>query len=319
MTVRLRWRLAEVATRQGKNRRALAQLTGLTEDKLGIVIGAKPGMSTDTNAEFLLLMWGGATAPVSNSPQCTTGGASPVGLRLYYVSGVPTLDEFWQGTDEDAACSPLGQGLVQLAQANTLGTVGWVPNQTYNFDVRVSGCSLRVFVDGVLEFESLFDMSSVFDGQLGFACLSQRVLAGNVFSSPLPNPASLTEFGTGTMGTSSVPQLTSPSGCSVDGGQFTLRATNSSDTAAQAGVLYISPTPLDFFLPLVGGNIYVDPSFSVVIPIFAPAGGFVDQLVNLSPDPGLIGMDFAGQAGWLDPAGTANIALTNRLLTIIGA
>ena len=292
-------------------------LTGISEDQVGLVFGAGAGMASDANADYIAMLWGGATGLLADDPTCTTGGSCFTGLRLFSVKGIPTQDEFWQGQDQDTVCSPLGVGLTEIAQSTNLGNTAWGQNQTYSVEIRLSDCALRIAIDGTPEFEVLGDMSNIVDGELGLYSMSQRLLVTDVNYSPLPNPASITVAGPGTMGSDRIPSLTFD-GCATNGGSFDFTILNSSDTNISTGLLFLSPQPTNFFLGLVGGNIYLNPAASASLTTNAPAGGTFQLGFNLTPDPALIGMDFGAQAFWLDTAATANVALTNGLLVVIG-
>jgi hypothetical protein len=108
----------------------------------------------------------------------------------------------WGHTDFDqAGCSPLGQGVEQLARAATLGDTGWARGVEYEFRISYGQDRLQVWVDGVLEI----DITGTFPpGRLGFYNFSQANViyrafdleaAGGVEGSPLALAGSFKDDG----------------------------------------------------------------------------------------------------------------------------
>ncbi|MEX1023566.1 MAG: hypothetical protein WD226_00695 [Planctomycetota bacterium] len=287
---------------------------GMSEDTMGLALGVDAGTASDANADYLLLKWAGASAIAADDVNCTVGGSPPVGLRLYRVSGVPTIDEFWVGNDQDVACSPAGQGLVELAAANTLGGTGWGQTQIYQFSIEVGPCSLRVLVDGVEEFLVAGDFASIASGKLGVFCISQRVVARNVSYTALPNPGSIETLGAGSMGTDRIPTIDFD-GCPLVGLDFRFHIVNSSDAAASTGILAIGQNALDLPLAQFNATLLVNPI--LLTAINAPAGG-VDLRVFSLNAPAPVGADFFAQAAWFDPAGFGGVAFTPSVRVLVG-
>lgn len=291
-------------------------LDGFTEDIVGIALGVEAGSASDPFADYLLLKWNGQTELSADDLSCTPGGAPPAGLRLYRVRGVPTRDEFWQGADFDAACSPAGVGLELLAEANNLANIPWTINTTYQISMELGPCSLRIDVGGVAEFDVTGDFASLSGDQLGLFCMSQRLFASSMSVTPIASPASIESVGVGSMGSSSVPQIVA-SGCPTDGGSFTFDISNPSDLVASVGLLGVGPDPATLNLPQYGATLYTVPV--TYIPVTALAGESFELDITLMPDPTLVGADFYAQAGWLDLGATGNVAFTNGVRVIIGS
>jgi hypothetical protein len=108
----------------------------------------------------------------------------------------------WTHLDFDnATCSPLGQGLTELARAATLGSTGWVRNVEYEFRISYGPTRLQVWVNDVLQF----DLAGTFpSGRLGFYNFSQANViyrafdleaAGSIEGSSLPLNASFKDEG----------------------------------------------------------------------------------------------------------------------------
>ena len=116
---------------------------GPDNDFFGIALGFTTGM----DADYLLIDWRrteqsidwlDGTGPVTGAP----------GLAASRVSGVATLDELWGHTN--SVSNPDG-GVTELARGATLGSVGWIPGESYEFVVEYTNASLDVWVDGSLE------------------------------------------------------------------------------------------------------------------------------------------------------------------------
>ncbi|MCP3980237.1 MAG: hypothetical protein GY716_13105, partial [bacterium] len=120
--------------------------TATDDDFIGFVLGYNPGDMPTTDggvinpdSDFLLLRW----------KQAEQDGTPP-GMALYRV---------------------LAGSRTEIARAINLGDVGWQDFQEYHFAFELNAYRLRLFVDGVLEF----DLAGEFDGgRLGFYNHSQE-------------------------------------------------------------------------------------------------------------------------------------------------
>jgi len=151
------------------------------DDLIGFALGFMPGDADpgDATADYLLVDWKQGTQDFDfGAPSCTVGSTSFVGLAVSRVTGVPTADEFWGHFDEDAVCSPLGDGVAELQRATNLGATGWADGTTYTFKFEFTTTSLKVFVDGV---EELSIAGTFNDGSLAFYNFSQADVTYSAF------------------------------------------------------------------------------------------------------------------------------------------
>lgn len=142
------------------------------DDLIGFAIGYQPGDVSNPDAEYLLLDWKQSTQGFDfGTPSCTPSSTCPAGLAVSQVTGIPTADEFWGHEDFDSpACSPLGDGLVELARGASLGSTGWSDLDEYRFRIVFTTDRLQVFVDDQLEIDVA---GSFADGRLAFYNFSQ--------------------------------------------------------------------------------------------------------------------------------------------------
>lgn len=188
------------------NLRIEGQITvaGSDDDYAGFALGFRPQDTTNPNADYLLLDWKRATQTSNfGAPSCTAGGTAQRGLALSRVHGMPTADEFWGHVDLNAVpCSTPNDRVTELQRGATLGTVGWVRNQTYTFRIDYTPNRVVVHVDGVLQI----DVSGTFpNGRLAFYNFSQAGVTYNAFTSDCI--ASWSNYGAGFPGTAGVPVL----------------------------------------------------------------------------------------------------------------
>jgi hypothetical protein len=147
-------------------------VSGGDDDYIGFALGFQPGDASNPSADYLLIDWKQLDQNYNfGSPSCGGEGMAYEGLAVSRVTGIPTADEFWQHTDQDApSCSPLGDGLTELARGINLGNEGWNQNQWYTFTFEFNQTSLKVYVDGILEI----DIVGVFNnGRVAFYNFSQ--------------------------------------------------------------------------------------------------------------------------------------------------
>lgn len=130
------------------------------DDFIGFVLGFNAGDETNAAADYILIDW----------KKADQGGffgcVATDGLSISQVSG-PIAD------NSGAWCHDPANGVTELARATTLGSTGWVSNQTYEFDLTFTDNLIQVFVDGALELS----IAGVFgDGSFGFYNYSQATV-----------------------------------------------------------------------------------------------------------------------------------------------
>jgi len=146
-------------------------VTGGDDDFVGFALGFQPGDSSSSSADYLLVDWKRGNQWYDFlSPSCGPGNTAPAGLAVSRVKGIPIADEFWGHVDQNVSCSPLGQGLTELARGATLESTGWVIGQEYVFRFEFTQTSLKVYVDDILQI----DIAGTFsNGRLAFYNFSQ--------------------------------------------------------------------------------------------------------------------------------------------------
>ena len=147
--------------------------TTADDDFIGFVLGYTQGdIDGNTDTDYILIDW----------KQLNQAGWD-AGMSISRVTGAIQTCGTCTGTD------PWDHdGNVELlARANTLGNVGWSDNTTYNFEIEFTATNIKVFVDGVLQF-NIFGTFA--DGAFGFYNFSQeRVRYAGITEEVLP-PAS---------------------------------------------------------------------------------------------------------------------------------
>lgn len=128
------------------------------DDFIGFVLGYQSNDLTNANPDYLVIQWKGADQQF-NSCQDPT----PMGLSIVRVTE-PQVG-FGQ-----LACATGAGGVTELARGATLGNVGWVPDDIYDFDLIFTENVVQVLVNGILEI----DIAGTFsDGAFGFYNSSQ--------------------------------------------------------------------------------------------------------------------------------------------------
>jgi len=154
-------------------------------DFIGFALGFQPNYTTNTNAEFLLIDWKGGSQSFDFLDDCAPTRASSVGLAVSRVFGTPIRTEYWAHNNE--TCNGPTNGLEEIARANTLGSTGWVLNQTYVFRIEYSTKYLKVWVDNVLQLDITPPMGTTFpEGRLGLYNFSQTSQYGNFSGGSIP-------------------------------------------------------------------------------------------------------------------------------------
>jgi uncharacterized protein (TIGR03382 family) len=129
--------------------------TAQDNDFIGWVIGYGAGESDSPNADWLLFDW-------KQDSQNVDGSQGMEGLRMYRVQGaISTTYDLWEHTGN----------VLEVAEASTLGSTGWIDFNTYTIQVDYSTSQVDVWVDGALEFSE----SGVFPtGNFGLYSFSQE-------------------------------------------------------------------------------------------------------------------------------------------------
>ena len=145
--------------------------TTTDDDFIGFVIGFDPGELSSANSDFLLIDW-------KQTDQSFYGMAN-AGLALSHVT---------KGLKDDAGAwshNP-ANGVTELARGLTLHDTGWADNTLYTFDIAYTASNIKVWVDGVLQF----DVNGTFgDGRFGFYNYSQQsVQYAGITNEVLPPP-----------------------------------------------------------------------------------------------------------------------------------
>ncbi len=293
-------------------------VTGSDNDFIGFALGYQANDINNPNADYLLIDWKQSNQTFDfQAPSCTPGTTGLRGLAVSRVSGIPTADEFWGHVDfDEAACSPLGQGLTELQRATTLGDTGWVSGQTYAFEFVFNATTLQVFIDGVLEL----DISGSFaNGSLAFYNFSQANVTYNALSLTVdcPNSPLRQTYGNGFPGTNGIPSF-SLDADPIIGTTPNLVADNSSGTLA-LGCLMVGTAPASLFFSPLLAEFAVDPfdpaTFFVDFPI-APAG--LSLAVDIPLEQSLCGTAVYLQLLQHDPGGAFGYSFTPGLEIVIG-
>lgn len=135
-------------------------------DFFGIVLGFRPGDGTNPNADYLLIDWKRDNQNFNFGSCGSQFGAR--GLAVTRVRGVPVNGELWSHQTLD--CNPTDHSVEELARGFTLGNTLWARNRDYDFTVEYDDSQLRVWVDGVLQFDLRGDFPA---GRIGFYNYSQ--------------------------------------------------------------------------------------------------------------------------------------------------
>jgi len=166
--------------------------TSFDDDFLGFAVGYNNNDYSSASADYILIDWKQANQDFDFGSGSGTGYK---GLALSTVTGSvaganPGNDYAWQH---------IGPVTEQL-RANTLGTTGWVDNQTYDFRLVYRPERVQLFIDGILELDYIGAFSN---GSLGLYQFSQRKIQFNNLSMsviPAPPAVILGILGFGTAG-----------------------------------------------------------------------------------------------------------------------
>lgn len=293
-------------------------VTGGDDDFIGFVFGFDPGDSANPNADYLLVDWKRGNQNFNfGAPSCTPGALAPAGLAVSRVTGLPTADEFWGHTDfDDMTCSPLGDGLTELARGINLGGTGWASNTVYTFDFTFNATTFEVYVDGALEISIA---GSFANGRLGFYNFSQAGVVYNAFTLTVQCPGSPVRqnYGAGHPGTLGVPSLMLDADPIV-GTALNLIGTNSS-AGMTTGWLFVADAPASIQFPGFAPTFHVDPFAPTTAVIgfpLAPTGMVLPLVIPL--DQALCGVSAWMQFFQYDAGAGMCYSATPGLEMVIG-
>ncbi|HEX3128889.1 MAG TPA: CARDB domain-containing protein, partial [Thermoanaerobaculia bacterium] len=145
-------------------------------DAFGLAVGFKPGDTTSSAADYLLIDW----RREEQSFRFGCGGQATArrGLVLSRVTGVPADAELW--AHDNRTCNGTASGVHELARGKRFGATGWTPGTEYTFALEATPDRLRLFINGVLEL----DVTGSFpNGRLAFYGYSQADVTYSGFSS----------------------------------------------------------------------------------------------------------------------------------------
>jgi hypothetical protein len=115
-------------------------------DFVGFALGFDPGDTANSGADFLLVDWRQTTQAIQWFDSPMVGGTA--GLAVTRITGVPLWGEIWSHDDLTG-----GAEVSELGRGATLGDAGWAEEVTYDFEIEYQTDRLRIWVDGVLEFD----------------------------------------------------------------------------------------------------------------------------------------------------------------------
>jgi hypothetical protein len=143
------------------------------DDFIGFVLGYQDGEFNSSNADFWLIDW---KLRAQSNVQL---GDSSAGLALSHVTGDmsnTSAGDFWAHS-----------GTVnEVQRATSLGSISWVRNRTYTFDLTFTSTLIEVSVDGTKQISFAGNFT---DGAFGFYNYSQEnVTYAGITSAPAPIP-----------------------------------------------------------------------------------------------------------------------------------
>lgn len=134
------------------------------DDFIGFVIGYNDDDHTRDTADYILVDWKKANQSHGEF------GQAKIGLAISRVTGIPSGNHFWSHTGNVTEPATVGRSA-------TLGNVGWLRDQTYEFEITRTATSITVKIDGVTHFQvvpSDFGYAGDFpSGEIGYYSLSQ--------------------------------------------------------------------------------------------------------------------------------------------------
>ena len=158
------------------------------DDFIGFVLGFNPGDLTAGSTDFLVVDW-------KQGNQSSFGCAATSGLAISRATA-------GLGNNAGGWCHS-GNGVTELARANTLGNVGWADLTEYTFSIEYTSSNVKVFVDNVLQLDvngsfsnGRFGFYNYSQEQVRYAGITQDVLPGV----PEPSTWALLILGFGTIG-----------------------------------------------------------------------------------------------------------------------
>ncbi|MBP9145626.1 MAG: DUF11 domain-containing protein [Thermoanaerobaculia bacterium] len=136
------------------------------DDFIGFVLGFEAGDTLNPDAEFLLVDW-------KQQDQST----ALRGLAVSRARGI-VGDHVWA----HSSSPDTGMGVFELARAATLGRTGWADGREYRFRFETAGDRLKIWVDGVLQFDLAVAVPA---GKFGFYNYSQQAVRYRGFNTGL--------------------------------------------------------------------------------------------------------------------------------------
>ena len=164
---------------------------GTDDDIVGLALGYNGADEFSPTADYLYIDWKGVDqefdfVDIAGSEgtfhDVTGATVAPSGIRVARVRGTPTADEFWGAVDlpenDDGVFAP--GGVTQLARAIDLGRFGYDrdPATGYQFDIDLTPTNLKVWVNGVLQFDVDAPPGEPFD-TTGFGVFEQYQDSGS--------------------------------------------------------------------------------------------------------------------------------------------
>jgi len=153
----------------------------IDNDWIGFAVGFDQSETRLGTPEYLYFDW-------KKDVDQTSETSAPAGLALSRVFGFPNVPDF--AVHVNTSLSGPANGLEELARAINLGFEGWERHRVYHFEFELRPTSLRVWVDGRLEF----DLTGSFEaGRFGCMSNSQSLTTcGNITIEALPDEPALT-------------------------------------------------------------------------------------------------------------------------------
>lgn len=159
------------------------------DDYIGFVLGFNPGDLTASSTDFLIVDW-------KQGNQGSFGCTANAGLSISRATA-------GLGNNAGGWCH-VGDGVTELARANTLGNTGWADLTEYTFSIEYTSSNVKVFVDNVLQLDvngsfsnGRFGFYNYSQEQVQYAGITQDVLPGGV---PEPGTWALLIVGFGAVG-----------------------------------------------------------------------------------------------------------------------
>ncbi len=284
------------------------------DDSIGFVLGFCDGEQNDPNADYLAVIWNGPEQTIQ-LPNFCQEATRPAGLHLVRVTGIPDPAEFFGQTNLD--CTPASSGVELLQEAINLTDTGWPPGVAQDIAVELTEGRLQVWVEGSLEIDYEAPiMVSYLEQCFGYYAQTQFADFWGLTVESLNNfPAAWSNYGEGTEGCAGVPEigmLANPI-LGTLGQVFVGNATPDSTECA----LFVSLTPGELFLDILGGDLLVGVPLAGVVPLTVPPGGATFDCAV--PDNSCVsGVSLYWQAICIDPCSPTMLAASRGMQMTFG-